>query len=269
MDVDVKALYFSQDVVGKLGWYVYAYYYPELENEAPFYIGKGKGNRCFQHLLDNGESEKVRTIKGILDSGKIPRIEIIRHGLEENEALVAESVAIDLLTKDRLTNRQLGHGATRYGRMNVETLKNIYGSGAPLDIDTIDVPAVLIRVNQAYVPGSSTQAVYDITRGCWKLAMRVAECARYAFSVYQGVIIEVFEIAAWLRGDSTMRADGVEREPIERRIEFVGRLAPQDIRSKYVGKKVSIPEGARNPCIYTRKTKEEFARKLRERVEGA
>ena len=78
---DVKKLLFSHEICEKLKYYVYAYYDP-ADMSFPFYIGKGKGNRCFQHLLDKSDSRKVSKIREIYDRGQKPVIEIVRFNLE-------------------------------------------------------------------------------------------------------------------------------------------------------------------------------------------
>lgn len=81
---DVKKLLFSHEICEKLKYYVYAYYDP-ADMSFPFYIGKGKGNRCFQHLLDKSDSRKVSKIREIYDRGQKPVIEIVLLILRMNE----------------------------------------------------------------------------------------------------------------------------------------------------------------------------------------
>ena len=49
------------------GYYVYVYSDPETRR--PFYVGKGKGNRVFNHMDDQSENEKVRKINDIKARG--------------------------------------------------------------------------------------------------------------------------------------------------------------------------------------------------------
>ncbi len=52
-------------------------------NEEIFYIGKGKGNRCFSHLNDTNDNEKVKKIKELKSKGIVPKIEILVHGVDD------------------------------------------------------------------------------------------------------------------------------------------------------------------------------------------
>ena len=74
---------FSQAVVEKLDNYVY--FLQDPRTNKVFYVGKGVGNRVFNHLdcaiETDGETEKRKIIRGIIKSGKKVRHFILRHGL--------------------------------------------------------------------------------------------------------------------------------------------------------------------------------------------
>ncbi len=59
---------FQQTVKEAIGYYVYALVDPR--DKKIFYIGKGKGNRVFQHaeaaLYEKGQSLKLETIRSII-----------------------------------------------------------------------------------------------------------------------------------------------------------------------------------------------------------
>ena len=110
----------------------------------------------------------------------------------------------------------------------------------------------MIRISKLWRYGMTDMELYDSTRSCWKLNKTNAEQAKYAYAVYDGKIREVYQISAWLPGGSTMIC--VEREslPDAERFEFVGVLASEAIRIKYIGKDVAsfFPKGAANPFQY-------------------
>ena len=80
-------------------------------------------------------------------------------------------------------------------------------------------PVVLIRVPQAFRPGMSDLALYEATRGGWKIGPR-RDKVRYALAVYGGVVQEAYEISYWqpawtdqeVRQDRNARPVGVRRE---------------------------------------------------------
>ena len=98
---------FSSKTKEALKYYVYVYSDPDTKE--PFYVGKGKGNRAFQHLDDQSETDKTNKINDIRRRGKEHTIEILVHGLDNKTALKVEAAAIDLTGIKNLTNRQRGH----------------------------------------------------------------------------------------------------------------------------------------------------------------
>src|SRR5436309_14838422 len=111
----------------------------------------------------------------------------------------------------------------------------------------IDDPVVAININQTYRHGINDDDLYDCTRGIWRLNKDHAEKATYAFAVYQGVIKEVYEIDKWFPAGSTkyLRRRFNPTDLFER-FEFIGRVAPDNVRGKYIGKTMPIRPG-RNP----------------------
>ena len=72
---------------------------------------------------------------------------------------------------------------------------------------------------------------------------------------YDGMVLEAYEIAAWLPAGSGMCADrSVSQAELAHRMEFVGRVAERCIRDRYVGKGVSglYAPGSANPIRYVK-----------------
>lgn len=113
-------------------------------------------------------------------------------------------------------------------------------------------PVILIRINRQFRPGMSAEELYDSTRGVWKIGQR-RERAKYAFTVFKGVVREVYEIDAWHPAGSTVYKTGRQGDMnVPGRWEFTGRRAEESIRSQYIGKSVRayLPWGLANPVVY-------------------
>lgn len=245
---------FSSPVINELKYYVYIYSNPKTDKI--FYVGKGKGNRVFAHLEEKSDSKKVQLIKELRNQGIEPKIEILIHGLEdEKTALRVESSIIDLIGIKKLTNKQSGYKSAAFGRMTIDQINALYDKRKV----NIEEEAILIRINQAFRYSMSEIELYDYTRGQWKLNPERAKNTKYGISVYQGIIQEVYEILDWYKAGTTFSVrqgnENIEREAMERiggRYEFVGNLAPKEIREKYKYKSVEhyFNQGNSNPIMY-------------------
>ena len=122
----------------------------------------------------------------------------------------------------------------------------------------IDVPVIAININQQYPHAKNAGELFKCTSGIWRLSRARANKARYAFAVYQGVIKEVYEIEKWIPASQATLKYWRERERAqgndfsgthEGRSEFIGTLAPEAIRKKYVGRYMPVPH-SQNPIRY-------------------
>jgi hypothetical protein len=238
----------APDVGKRLGYYIYLYVDP-LTNE-PFYVGKGQGDRAMVHLRDSSESDKVARIKAIRASGREPRIDILVHDLASEEAaLRIETAVIDAIGSDRLTNAVRGWETGKVARMPLQELVALYGA-PPV---TVVHPALLIRINRLYRYGIGEVELYEATRGTWKLGSKRTR-ARYAFSVFHGVVRAVFEIESWHPARTTVYHRRVFQNPNPDpgRWEFLGKAAEESIRTHYVGRSVKhyFKQGLQSPVVY-------------------
>ena len=242
--VDIPRI--SPSVARKLGYYVYLYVNPL--NNSVFYVGKGKGGRALAHLHADEKRAITKIIRSIRRSGKEPRIEILAHKLPTPDiALRVEAGAIDLLGLKHLVNVVRGHGA-KYGRRPVEEVIARY---TQRKADVRD-PVILIRINKLYHYGMTPVELYDATRSAWRVG-RNRERAKYAFAVFEGVVREVYRITGWYHAGSTfiVRRDGRACR-IPQRWEFVGTIAEESIRCRYINRYVGhlFNQGAQNPISY-------------------
>ena len=241
---------FSQKTIENLKYYVYVYSDPDTKK--PFYVGKGKGNRVFDHLSCEDSSEKSAKIKSILAMGKKPVIEILVHGVDEETAFKVEAAAIDLIGIENLTNQQRGHNSSTYGKIDVNLLEARYNC-EELNEDDIDDDIILIRINRIYNNEMTAYELYDATRGYWRLNKEKAQKAKYALAVYYGMVLEVYKVVKWLPAMSTMMLNRKEdAEQINGRYEFIGTVAEEAVRRKYKDKSVAniFSKGDQNPIRY-------------------
>ncbi|MCY7287608.1 MAG: hypothetical protein LH624_05010, partial [Cryobacterium sp.] len=202
-------------------------------------------------LTDSSETAKVARIREIREAGFEPGVEILAFGLDETTAFKVEAAAIDLVGFDNLTNLVVGHGAKRFGRMGID---EVHGKLSSKPIEAFDDDCVLIRINDSYADTAKQTAMdlYDATRGTWRVSLASANRARYALAVYGGTVREVYKVAAWLQSESTMYSDASRDNESNGRYEFVGRVAPPEVRARYRWKSVAhlFARGAANPIMY-------------------
>lgn len=235
------------EVARQLGYYVYMYVDPR--SDRPFYVGKGQGDRILAHLAAHGESRKVRVLDELRTALLEPRLEVLAHGLRDEEtALRIEAAVIDLFGLDELTNEVRGWKSIQLGRMSLIDLISYY---APKPVSILE-PALLIRVNRLYRHGMSGAELYEVTRGVWKLGERRTK-AKLAFAIFEGVVREVYEIEQWHQAGTTIYTtrtnDDINRQG---RWEFTGKKVDEAIRSLYLGGSVEayFPRGLQSPVIY-------------------
>jgi hypothetical protein len=120
------------------------------------------------------------------------------------------------------------------------------------DSAKIAVPVLLIRVPQAFRSGMSDVALYEATRGVWKIGPR-RDKVRYVLAVYEGVVKEVYEISHWQPALTTAYATRKLDPALSvGRWEFVGKRALDPVRQRYLRKSVAeyFKRGAQNPIAY-------------------
>jgi hypothetical protein len=234
-------LSFLPGVAEQLGWYVYALRDPR---GSIFYVGKGKGDRVYQHARfarkfagESGKQLKLDKIRAIHAAGREVGVEIVRHriadeaGAYEVEAAVMDALAIVGI---ELTNLAGGHGSARGWQPLEEIIVRYVAEPATIQPDH---HVVLIRISREFRSVSTPDELYESTRNWWKMAPH-RHNPEFAFSVYGGIVRSVYRIETW-RSDERGRweFDGVRDSAME---------------ELYVWKDVSrhLPAGAQNPIKY-------------------
>jgi hypothetical protein len=230
----------------RLNYYVYALVHPI--DKKPFYIGKGIGNRVFNHMncaiKDNESNLKLDTIRDIAEGGNQVLHLIIRHGLSEKEAFEVEASLIDFGNKFGFdfSNLVLGHHSSEKGLMTSDEIIRIHNA-KPLE--ELSDPVIIININKRYSRGLSRQEIYKATKQSWVVGEHRRKEVKFALSEYAGIIIEVFEIQEWY-------PVATEDNKRKYRWGFHGVVAEPSIRNKYLNKSIAHTKkkGAANPIKY-------------------
>ena len=231
----------------------YVYLLVDPRDDRPFYVGKGTGGRCFSHLDEahkttrdsKGDYEKLATIRDIEVTGHEVNIDILRHGLTEDEAFHVESAAIELLGLSDLTNLVVGHGTHWQGRMGVDDVNAQYGA-VLVDFDPSH-KVILIR-SRRFGKGMGEDALYETTRMWWKLGSRRLK-ADYAMAVRSGVVRAVYKIDGCVKPTEEDIAEAPNRLG---RHGFVGHVDSK-MEERYLFADVTAllpPQGGMNPIRY-------------------
>ncbi|MDO4300852.1 MAG: hypothetical protein Q4D26_05615 [Clostridia bacterium] len=98
--------------------------------------------------------------------------------------------------------------------------------------------AIAVKINHTYRADMTDSELYDTARTAWEIDKEKRSILKYALAVYNGEIIDVFEVAAWLDAGTTLNTVNTEDKIVnaEKRSEFVGKFAEDEIRNKYKGK---------------------------------
>lgn len=248
---------FLPGVAEQIGSYVYLLIDPR--NRRVFYVGKGTGSRCFEHLIEAQQVQpaaaedyaKLGRIRDIEAAGKAVEIRILRHGLDQRAAFLVESTAIDLinlLQPTDLLNRVSGIGSHE-ALVTVEELNVQYGA-KPVTIDPAHRVALIV-INRQFCPGMPDDALYDATRRWWRVGPHRRQLGtiwapEWAMAVYRGVVRAVYRIDAW---EEPAEADLVSHPERKGRWVFRGQR-DQVMEDLYRFRDVSSYLGARNPIRY-------------------
>jgi len=240
----------------RLGYYVYALF-DSASPRKPFYIGKGCGNRVFDHAqgqeLRLGEDEplsiKLELIREIKNSGRNILHKIIRFGLSEDEAFKIEAALIDTINyvePDTLKNQISGQGVA----------EGFYDAGElALALSAVpfhtDLPVLIIKIERRWSEllqqfgapsGIPREGVYEATQGDWRLSRERARRAACVLSVARGLVRAVFVPEDWVDAGYEGR----------KKMTREGQCPPE--YNAFIGTSVAhiFERGSQNPIRYLR-----------------
>lgn len=231
---------FSETVQKRLEHYVYRIIDPR--DSSTFYVGKGHGNRVFDHLnsiqrkIENF-SAKENKLAELLRIGLKPAYIIHRHGMDDLTALEVEGALIDAYPN--LLNENEGHHNSERGSMSWEEI--VFKYDLP-EIPKPNFPVLVININNIS-DQFDRKSVYQQVQGNWVVSLKNAEKMKYVIAAYKGVAVGIFKPEKWLPSKQA------------RRYFFKGSEASPEVWDKYVGKagkRIADPRmrNTQNPIRY-------------------
>jgi uncharacterized protein len=241
---------FPKEIHDALGYYVYRLIDPR--DGSTFYIGKGIGDRLFQHVAMSEKleanqdqySEKHKTILGIRNAGLEPIHIVHRHGLTEREAYQVEAALID--ATPGLTNEQGGHGSADFGPAHASELVRRY----QLDEFEPQHRLLVIKLSRSL----ENRSLKDAVRAAWRISVERAESADFVLGVVNGVCVVVLQAKGKKWIPATKANFAFLDEDKEHRHGFEAVDVSDHVARLYLGKK--LPEafrakkGAAQPFLY-------------------
>ena len=193
----------------------YVYCLTDLKKDKILYIGKGCGNRIFEHEWVASRSQDPvsgeivdRKLKAIAKCKKLGRY-IISYHLTEAEALAAESALIHFVKSvlgKKLKNKIAGHGP---GGISVEKLDRRFGF-SPLPLDELNSNELIlaIKIHNAFDLDTDEESDYSFdnqddanlksrTLGNWVIGKDVASKVKYVIGVHTGLqnaVVSAYEV---------------------------------------------------------------------------
>ncbi|MBO4504751.1 MAG: hypothetical protein J5730_08095 [Bacteroidales bacterium] len=236
---------FTDNVIKEIDNYVYRLIDPrDLQT---FYVGRGKGNRVFQHAkdalksFDKGEDElslKIKQIQDIICAGKEVICMIHRYGLSLEQAREVESALIDCYPG--LTNKVSGFGSDR-GVILADDLQAALS--VPVYEEPTDIDYVIIKTSETAIKNNG--GLYEATRRAWVANIKKATKIKFVLSVINQVVREVYEVDKWYSSPMS-----------NKRIEFDGHIADKQVADLFKNKKIPDcyrKKGVAAPFLYKKK----------------
>lgn len=249
--VSTKIIEFPSEVIKELKYYVYRLIDPR--NGETFYVGKGKGNRVFQHskgeilqIEKEGEvdeiDEKLFIIKDIIKNGLDVIFLIHRHGMDEKISLEVESALIDCYPNAKNKIGGIGSG---FGCMNVVEIMQKYKA----EVLVFQHNILTININRSIQ--NEKIEIYDAVRFAWKINLDKAKKVDFIFAIEKGIVVGIFTVIEWKNATKVKFPEF--NKYIKGRFGFVGEEANDEIKKLYINKRLPSnfrAKGSASPLLY-------------------
>src|SRR6516225_356928 len=190
---------FPPEVANKLEYYVYRLIDPR--NGETFYVGKGRGDRIFQHArgaLKPAPSEgedvldaKMKRINEIRATGLEVGHLVHRHGIKDQAtAFQIEAAVMDAYPG--LTNKVGGQQSNDFGVAHVEELITLYAAEEFEPKHRLLLISIGISLRER-----EERSIYDAVRYGWVLNPKRAE-GRIVLAHDRGLVLGVFKPTKWM-----------------------------------------------------------------------
>lgn len=242
--------YFNSMTSAKLQAYVYALADPRAKGslkERIFYVGKGNGNRCFNHAaIARGRQEqplnehehKLSTIQAIHNSGQEVEVFIVSHGMTDDEAFALESAFIPLIGE---TNAVRGHGDPLMW-LKKNQIDQLYDKPIERsDVELLRGNVLFVSLNQqdtdALVKAGAEAQLASATLGDWNLGEPRSSLVDCIVGVKHGLIISIFKIEKTRNGVAMFERIPPKKKNAHGRSRFVGTRV-QELEEKLASRSV-------------------------------
>jgi hypothetical protein len=228
---------FAPGVATKLQTYVYLLIDPRTGR--PFFVGRGRGDRCFRHVREARSNSGAKAgdkypmldrIRAIEEQGRTVRIDVLRYGLSREEALMVEASVSDALG---LGPTELGGQRRPAVEVSSRLAKRVKFKRAH--------QVVICRVGPIGVDPD-----YQTARHGWRIGQRWTDptsvrSPKWAVLVVGDLVTGVHRIEGWVPSDG--RGPG--------RHSFTGP-PDKELEKRYVGKSVApyLGTASQSPVTY-------------------
>lgn len=279
---------FPDKVTKGLGYYIYALIDPRKDSYGIFYIGKGKGNRVFNHVKDAlkynpqekstkkaeqkeeiATNEKYETIKAIENAGEHVKYYILRHGITcEEMAYQIESTLIDTFNhlqlfakidtdenKNILRNIICGHDQGLHGIKTIEETIDFYNSG---EVDLLPymrrkMNFIAIKLSENFDSQSKDEDIYERVHFCWRVNKDRIKKIQYVLAISNGIIRGIYPChnQAWKKvQDKERKVDEDHGRYYFEKQEPTNPTEFEKLKKELVGNKLIGLHHAQNPVAY-------------------